>query len=462
MSSLIESAARGVRETLPGIGANKETTVKQTARGQDLIKQLATGGLALGGGVGAAVVLLNYLKSMQQEAEVDDESRLNDDTLYIPSGRTKMASDVNRWLAPGVAVTGGILSAGGAYALTQAVYNYLQKKHRQKLLDEAQNDTLLAADIETQKSAAQMTFSDLVTAFPVAVPLLAALASGGVAYAALNKTFPVVQTPKSKYPKRVRQVAADGDVEPLDPSLNVKSASDRYAEEDCEAAAMEFMTMFTDSVAMEKGAFCITSDIINRVASDGVDGLTRVLRDQGLPAMVEIVKGASEHPVDDHTKAAAAAVIFKSARLAPVVGAVAAAELLDMIPGVMSMCQDMDHDQLDKLAGVGSLMQMSWIRPGIEKAAAALPVDNPLMSALVAALSGRNQTQTEGELPSGELTGTAADEDRDAAMTSDVSGSMAEDNEGSSEGDVDDESQDDDDAVDAFMDNPTAAPPPRA
>jgi hypothetical protein len=432
-------------------------------RGGELIKQLATGGLALGGGVGAAVVLVNYLKSMQQEADIEDETRLNDDTLYLPKAkrsREKSAAEVNRWLAPGLAITGGVVASGAAYALTQAVYNYLQKKHRQGLLDEAQNETLVAADLEAEKSAAEMSLADLVTAFPVAVPLLAALASGGVAYAALNKTFPVVNPPKSKYPRRIRQVSEGGEVEiPEEELEHSKSASVRWASDDCEAAAMEFLTLFVDRVAMEKGATCVTSDILNRVAAEGPREVTRALKDCGLVSMCEVVKGASLAPAD--VKAVSAAVIHKSARLGPAVSAIAAAELFDMLPNVTGLCDRADSDQMDKLAGLGALMQLSWCRPQIEKAASSLGEGHPLLQALVAMLSGApKQEQAATPLPSG-----GGSDDRDAALTSDVSGSMGEDNEGDdSDEDLshsdDNESQGDDDVVDAFMGDPKKAPPP--
>jgi hypothetical protein len=126
------------------------------------------------------VVLGNYLKSLGEEADLYDESRLNDDTLYIPMPEKKAGetADGPRWTAPGLAVTGGVLSAGGAYALTQAIYNMIQKKRRMRLLDEAQSEALTAADEELAKGAAlSMTLPELLASFPVALPLLAPLAA---------------------------------------------------------------------------------------------------------------------------------------------------------------------------------------------------------------------------------------------------------------------------------------------
>lgn len=469
MSSLIESAARGVKNLLPGVGVGKEVADQQRARGHELIKNLALGGLALGGGTGALVALANYIKSMSEEADLENEARLDDETLYIPEPRSHVkqafdAATVDRWTSPGLAITGGILSAGGAYALTQAIYNYLQKKHRQKLLDEAQGETLLAADQEASKSAAaSMTFSDLVTAFPVAVPLLAALASGGVAYAALNKAFPTVGSTKSKFPKRIRAVSPEGEVESVDKADLEKDTVKAAAAEDCEAAALEFMALFTDRLAMEKKATCITSDIINNVAKQGTGELLKFAQDRQLEAIVHAVKGASDEPASCGLKAAAAAAIFKSARLAPLVSCIAAAEFLDMMPGVAGLCAGMDAERMDKAAGLGALLHLNLGRPAILdelNKCANLDGQPDVMGDLIKALMAKHNN------PKQEVDSHASHadaEERDTAMTSDLSGSMGEDYEGGddNDSDEDDESQAKNDVVDDFMEDPKRVPPPK-
>jgi len=439
MSSIIESLARGAKSVVTG--GPSPLAAGQKERGHRLIKQLATGGLALGAGTGAAVALLNYLKSLRQEDELDDESRLNDDTLYIPGGQEKGAADgVNRWVAPGLAVTGGLLSAGGAYALTQAVYNYLQKKRRQAMLDDAQGETLAAVDEELAKKAGEsMTFADLVTAFPVAVPLLAALASGGVAYAALNKTFPTVKKTKSKYPKRIRQIANDGtetEFEAADDYIG-KTAADRSAEADLEDAAAEFLVVMTDRVAIEKKAsISLTSDLLNRAAKEGVSVITATYHAGGLAAMVESVKGASAEPACFADKVTAAALLCKSARLAPVVRVLAAAEYMDLLPAVARVVGTMDEDSMDKMAGLAPLLNFQLVRPAMLSKQAASGVSMQQLMDLVMARNGVSEL----------------DRDDEDAMTSDVSGSLSESNEGEDGGaDNGDIEPGNDDAVDQFM-----------
>ncbi len=457
MSSIIESTARTVKDLIPGMRFDPQTRALQAQRGRDLIKNLALGGLALGGTAGAAVVLSNYLKSLGQEAELFDDARLNDDTLYIPMPEKKAADgDGPRWSAPGLAVTGGVLSAGAAYALTQALYNVIQKKRHQALLDEAQDEALTAADAELSKGAALgMTMPELIAAFPVALPLLAAIASGGVTYTALNKAFPTVTKIKSKYPKRIRAVANDGKVSDLDGDLEdnvkevTKSAADRIGEQDCELAGLEFMTLLTTQLAHEKKAeYCITNDIINAVARDGIAPVAAAYSQGGISALVDTVKNAAE--ADECVKVASVVALYRHNQLAPVVASLAAAEYQELAPTVMAKCASMDPEMLDKAAGLASLMQLTFIRPSLLKVATMAPqLAEELAAILGANLHGLPEEETE--------------ENRDEALTSDLTGSMSEDNEGDS-ADVEDadESQAKNDAVDTFFEAPEQAPKPRS
>jgi hypothetical protein len=459
MSTLIESTARGIKNLIPGASFDANTRAMQVARGRELIKNLALGGLAVGGTAGAAVVLGNYLKSLGEEADLYDESRLNDDTLYIPMPEKKAGetADGPRWTAPGLAVTGGVLSAGGAYALTQAIYNMIQKKRRMRLLDEAQSEALTAADEELAKGAAlSMTLPELLASFPVALPLLAALASGGVTYSALNKAFPTVTKTKSKYPKRIRAVANDGAVSEIDQALQdnfedvTKTAADRVGEEDCELAALEFMTLLTAQLAHEKKAeYCITSDILNTVARDGITPVAVAYEQGGLLGLSEAVKSAAES--DEVAKVAAVVALHRHPYLAPVVASLAAAEYQELVPTVMQKVASMDETMRDKTAGIAALLQLAFMRPLLKEAAQIPPYLLEELSTILA-----SDIPADGQ----EVEESA----RDEALTSDVSGSMAEENEGGGKDNdgLDEESQGSNDAVDDFFERPEEAPLPRA
>lgn len=463
MSALIESTARSIKNLIPGAGFDQNTRAMQVARGRELIKNLALGGLAVGGTVGAAVVLSNYLKSLGEEANLYDESRLNDDTLYIPMPEKKAAEDSDgfnfepRWSAPGLAVTAGVLSAGGAYALTQAIYNMIQKKRRMQLLDEAQSEALAAADEELSKGAALgMTLSELLAAFPVALPLLTAIATGGVTYSALNKAFPTVTKTKSKYPKRIRAVANDGSVSEVDEELQdnikevTKTAADRAGEADCELAALEFMTLLTAQLAhVKKAEHCITADIVNAVARDGITPVAVAYEQGGLLGLSEAVKSASE--ADEVAKVAAVVALHRHNYLAPVVASLTAAEYQELVPTVMQKVASMDDIMRDKAAGIAALMQLTFMRPLLKEASELPP---QLLEELSAILASDIPAEAQDE----------SEEKRDEALTSDVYGSMAEENEGGDKKDdgLDDESQGSNDAVDDFFERPEEAPVPNS
>lgn len=462
--NIIESLARNTKEGLIGSVSSPSSAQAQNERGTNLVRNLATGGLALGAGTSAVVALLNYLKSIREENELEDASRLNDDTLYISAPQKKSAAEVNRWLAPGLAVTGGILSAGGAYALTQAVYNYLQKKRKEKMLDEAQGEALRAADLEvgakqaavapaaSPSADAKMNLYDLISATPVALPLLAALAAGGVTFAALRKTFPTVKPTKSKYPKRIRQVASDGQVSEMPGDDEVlKSASELWAEADCEDAAQEFLMLTVDQMANEKSAaVCLTSELLCKAARDGIDGLARTQRDGGLEALVEFVKGAADDPVSLPEKVLAAATICKSARLRPIASMLAASEFRELAPTLTDEIFSHGEQQLEKFAGIAPLMHLAFFRPQmLDKVA----MDTALAEELEQLLAG-DPTLAGNPALAAQMSGDPSISDEMMEdLTSDAAGGMSEDAEG---GDIPDELRENlqpnnPDPVDQFM-----------
>lgn len=367
----IDGLAKAILAATPD--TNAASAQAQRERGAALIKNLALGGAALGGGVSAAVVLANYLKSLRQESEMEDESRLNDDTLYV----SKMAADnlPNRWLAPGLAVTGGVLAAGGTYALVQALYAKMRKRQLEELLDEAQAETVALADAEADavKSAATsgMSTSDVITALPVALPILLALAAAGVTHHSLSKAFPTVKKPKSNFPKRIRMAARKGDESAVTDAAEAEEAVEKIAsfnperEQEIERAAQEYLLVITNQLSDQTKSATITADIIRRVAEEGTIGVTQAYMEGGLEAMAECVKSASFEPLDEATKCAAAFAIARNPYLAPAVSVLAGSELLDMLPVTSFILEKSGSAQADAMAGIGALMGVIECRPQV-------------------------------------------------------------------------------------------------
>lgn len=354
----IESAARGTKSllsTLSGMGAEEREAREalQSRQGTELIKQLLTGGIALGGGIGAGVALRNQLKALREENEALDENRLDDDTLYIP--QTKAAA--NRWLAPGLGVTGAVLGAGAAYAIVQSINDKIVRSRRKKLLDEAQGQAYKAADGEQAvKSAANMTTSDMITAFPVATALLTAAAAGSVSYAALNKSFPTVKKPKRSGPKRIRLLSQDGAVvDPDDTEIDEEKLAKSASYGDRDDAGLEFLVHWV-SAALPKG---VTSDILCKAASvGGLDQLSSALDDGGVDAMVSVAQSHG-NPSESRRKVAAMA-LTKSAFMRPTVEALAAAEFVEAVPHLyQAFTREQSEQTLEKVAHVGALLGLS-------------------------------------------------------------------------------------------------------
>lgn len=447
MSSIIEPLARGatnVAGKVLGVNGNSTSDAAQALRGKDLVKQLALGGGMIGGGAGLAVALVNYLKGLRKENEIYDPSELNDDTLYVKVPEKAAGDGVNKWLLPGVAAAGGVLSAGGAYALTQAVYNLLQKKRRQAILDEAQNEALTVADEEVNKAAAELTAADLVTAFPVAVPLLAAVASGGIAYAALNKTFPTLQRPTSKYPKRVRAVVGGETMEADGVEKDTLKAA--AVEDAVERAAREFLLLTVDSLASASGCPSITSEALAKIAHVGLDDAATACHEFGLLTFVDANKGATASAME---KVAAAGLAAHDPLMGPLLTHVAASEFASILPGVFALCSSMDPDSREKAAGLGVLVYETGIRPDlVEKAAAASPALSPEILAQLQELIGQRAGEAGAPAPGSPMTDEA-----DAALTSDAGGEMTGQAEstGNRRGDL---SQGQDDFIDQAIADP--------
>lgn len=386
MSAIIEPLARTAVNMLPGIEANAERQQAQVERGRQLMKDVTMGGIALGGGVGLGVALLKYLRSIREEADAQDPARLNDDTLYVPvkGAQQEKEAAMEHWLAPGLAATGGVLGAGAAYAVVRAVAEKLERKRRLRMLDEAQQETLAAVEAETEKAAnAQLSVADILTATPVAIPLLAALAAGGVSYAALNKAFPTIKRKKLDGPKKIKFVDAQGTV---------------VDTEDVQKVASELLLTLVDAAAQEKLAnHCVTTDILNFVAQFGKQA--SVLFEDSSDFFSDV---ASAPAASFSDKVAAARLIQDDPRLSATANAVAAAEFADLLPGIFKAAGQFDDKALRHATVISALFYLDDSRPHIKNASQNL----------------REQI-----------------EDRDAALTSDVTGSAGEDMEVTDAGD---------------------------
>ena len=473
--NLIERAGRGITSAVVGVTAPTNAT-QHRARGNDILKDVGVGGAMLGGGTAAVVAALSLLSSLRKEREMEDDSRLDDDTLYISDPheakkRVKAASEgtggVSPMLAPGLALTSGIVGAGAGYALVQGVWNAIEKRRRQKLLDEAQRETMDMADVEAVKAAAaqpgsKINLADLLTASPVALPLLTMLATGGLTYAALNKSFPTIDKPKRVGPRRIRvgKDAAPYEVPEEDvEELPVKSAFQR---EDLADAGNEFLASFV--AASRPGT--ITGDLISKSASGELEAMENLLKSAGVDALLLSLKGASDRPVPQDLRMLGTMALFKSAALKDTARAIVAAEYLEIYGDTYNEISGCPKT-MQKMASLGCLMGVisrDSALPEMAKRAATLehPNSSGLLAMLKAFLSGGGApAQAAGAHSQGSQQGGdhLQREERDAALTSDAGGGIGGVSEdGADGGPVASESTGDDDVIDSVLatDNPAS------
>lgn len=466
--NLIETIGRGITSTVSGAAPTLDASA-QRARGAEMLKDVGVGGAMLGGGTAAVVAALSLLSSLHKEREMEEDSRLDDDTLYISdpheaAKRVKAASEstggVSPLLAPGLALTSGIVGAGAGYALVQGVWNAIEKRRRLALLDQAQRETMEVADVEAAKSAAaqpdsKINLMDLLTASPVALPLLTMLATGGVTYAALNKSFPTIAKPKRVGPRRIR---VGRDAVPYDiPEEDVDEVAEKSAfhHADLSDAGDEFLASFVAS----SRPHTITGDFINKAASGELDALEDLFKSAGIDAVLLALKGASDAPVPQDRRMLGTMALFKSAALKDTVRAIAAAEFVEIYGDTFNEISGCPRT-MRKMASLGCLLGVisrDSALPGMAKQAGAMenPSSSKLLGLLKALLSGGAAAPGQGA-PGAQPATQGGDhqqrEERDAALTSDAGGGIGGVSEDGSEGGpASQESTGDDDMIDSVM-----------
>ena len=310
------------------------------------------------------------------------------------------------------------------------------------MLDEAQNDALAAADQELDKPAsAKFNLSDTLTGVPVATALLAALATGGITMAALNKTFPTIKHPRNLRPKRVRLVAPDGDQTALSQeTLNEIDAPDPNKEigyikeaafDDSEACGREFVTSLTTRL-VPNGK---TAAMVNLVARRGVGELERMAKTAGVEALAPAIKGWEFKDVSTRDKQLSVMAMHKNAYFSEVATSVAVSELLSAIPNtVMHAVGSGDDERMRKCASLASLLGLSARQQYLPEYAGGGGGEAP-------------QTNASPQDYQSALEGQTEKEEADAGLTSDAGGSLAD----SESNDDNSEAPNDDDHLDQLL-----------
>lgn len=413
-----------------------EVTTAQRERASDMVKNFLVGGATTGLGVGGVVALTNLLKSEKEDEEALDPERLDDDTLYLPNIKSANEeapdadnpSGINPWLAPGLGLTGGIISGVAGYAIVNKIHDAILRKRRRKLLDQAQNATLGALSEELGKKAnpEQFTTADALTSLPIALPSLALIASAALTYMGLKKTFPTIKKTKKSTPARIRLVDTDtGQSDALD--------TDEYVKE----ASMEFLIRQVADIrrTADKPSDC--DAIIRAMAHGGRRHITKIAMDQGIDAALD---AAHDYPDATGAGRVLGALIFsKSAYLREAMSYDVLAEAADTIPAHVAMVSGMDDDRLSKVANVCAdlavIIREGVVGPLVKDASAVAPQNQ---EELMRALEVMSMQEEEAN--------------RDSSMATDTTGATSEDHQGGSEDDKDlEEDSGKDDTIDGVL-----------
>jgi len=331
-----------------------------TPRSKELIKNYLIGGAALGGSGALLTSLINYINTLKQQVPSDPDKE-DDDTLYLNVGKSANDSaGATDLAAGGLALTGGLLSTLGTYALVRKLYQNVKRKQLQEQLDQAQQAFIENAEQEAQTKKADevgkpMGLAELTWSSPVAFALLSAIAAGALTNKALDKTFPRVKKPKDTAPKRI--VIRKNPEEEEQMAEEEKMAYDKVASAEQSEDGLEFLMHLC--MGSKSASQSELVDIVYAVAQGRGPDLTSHILEYGFDSAMDTIKGASEIDITPAQKQCAISYCVKSAALNPVVSLLAAAEYNDMAPRftkIASLQSEERADTLLKIAGtIGAL-----------------------------------------------------------------------------------------------------------
>lgn len=340
-------------------------------RDKDLVSNYLLGGAATGGGLALATALVNYLKHLKAEK---DKSEDDDDTIKIykaPQEKVAMT------LGGPLALTGGLVSAAGTYAIVNKLYELLRKQRAQEKLDEAQNIFLESQGYkkldkkekkeseETEKSASGkgMSMSELGISIPLALPLLMALGSGVVAHKLLNKSFPIKKR-EVQAPKRIEIVDApkeDEEENLLDKEAGINDT--------------DGFEMLLRTVDMAKSASSDVSNLIATTADGRLKDFKKAASAIGFADALDTIKGASRAVVAEPLREQLAiSCIAKSASVGEQTKLLAAAEFAHLYPSFFKAASKLDarkQNALYKIACIfghavrSEIAESAGITPGV-------------------------------------------------------------------------------------------------
>jgi hypothetical protein len=354
-------------------------------RNRRLLMKFLLGGAGLGTAAGIGTSLVNYLQTINQENKENSDTSRDDDTLYLTlrnqnapgagrigtEGKKKQEEleAANKWasIGGGLAISGGVLAGLGSYALVRQLYLNEKKKRAQKKLDEEQQafyDTV-SQEAAADKRASQwedgkrMGLTEAATSYPVAMTLLAALASGAITVKTLDKFFPRPKIKQQVGPKRIvlKRQSDPSFYESINAETgeaNKLAGYDSRNEQDIADDGLEFlvhMCLGNTKVASNSDLH----ELVGAMLDDRKQELVGNICTLGLDTAMNLCKGAHENiksaAYDDIGLAVCRLV--KTPELQPITALLACSEYENMAPHFCKAAMSQPDAIVDVLARIG-------------------------------------------------------------------------------------------------------------
>lgn len=371
-----------------------------------LVTKYALAGAGLGGGAALLTSLVHYIKNMNRRYE-EESSDHDDSTLYLrvkPAEKQaavndkQQSPDRNIFVSGPLSITAGALAAMGGWALVNSLYKQVLLNEAQEELDEAQNQYINANGYERVKKAEvsersqSMGLGSNVLSFLLSVPGLFAIASGVVAYNALNKYFPDKKVPVTS-PRKIKIITSDSKLagDTMGPDYNTQG-SDSIKMASCvePSDGVEFLIR---SVVTSNMPDSNIANIVSDVASCGNKGFEKLASTIGFDNALCAVKGQENNYNNNLTEQLAITHLAKSASIGSQIAITAAAEFAEMFPTIFTTASALPEDHkefFEKIACALGKATRSFIisrELGIddytlEKKASMLADDNTVLSVL--------------------------------------------------------------------------------
>lgn len=302
---------------------------------KDLIKRYILGGAGVGISAGAITSLLNHLNQLKEESSPD--TSLDDDVLRL---QVRTAQNKQASVGGSLAMTGGLLSTLGGYALIRRLYEDSKRKRMQEMLDQAQNQFIEVSDDEANlKSAATdrkpMSFTEFLTSSPLAISMLLGLGSGVAAHQFLKKTYPEIKSTSRTSPRRV-------------------ILQDVQDEEDVKSASMEMVGRLLCS-GLVKSADSDFLDLVSACGQGRASEFSDALCEFSAETALDLVKGASQGDATPETLSVGCAVAFSNPVISPLASSLAAAEYFESAPEWSKKASTIEDDMAESLIKIASI-----------------------------------------------------------------------------------------------------------